>query len=76
MAKTIVVCVPDPMGGPGTPPCPTGQIMTTEVVEWPFLDFGEWGLITGGIAMAMITLWLIGLAVKSTAGIMDMGADE
>lgn len=75
MARTIVVCVPDP-NGPGAPPCPGGQIATTEQVEWPFLNTGEWEWMTVTSSGGMITLWLIGLAVKKIAAVMDMGVND
>lgn len=62
MGDLLLRCVPDPVGGPGTPPCPAGQVVTTLDAQLPIVigldDFGSYAALSAAL---VITLFATGL---------------
>lgn len=62
MGDLLLRCVPDPQGGPGTPPCPAGYVTTTLDAQLPTIvspdDFGSYAALSAAL---VITLFATGL---------------
>lgn len=63
MAGEIILrCVPDPNGGAGTTPCPTGYVISTvEMPIQPLLSEEEAMVVAGMVAAPLIIIFAIGL---------------
>jgi hypothetical protein len=64
VADLLLRCVPDPANGPGTPPCPAGQVVTTLDTQLPILvtpdEFGTYAALSAAL---ILTLFVTGLGI-------------
>lgn len=66
--EILVRCVPDPMQGPGTLPCPQGYIATTLETHIPaVIAVDDWSGVAVEASVALVLAYTTGLVLGSIA---------
>jgi hypothetical protein len=64
VSDLLLRCVPDPMQGPGTSPCPTGYIVTTVDTQLPaLLPMDGWSQVAAEASAALVLSYVVGFVI-------------